>query len=233
MNTTIAEQYKRDGYIILKGLYSKLEMEDWKQRIVKRLEQKGWSNDPSGVSVWMVNDLDSFFTEKMTDPKVIDPLKEIIGPHIEFLSVKPVYKNSSTAFGSPWHQDWAYWKGSHKVSVWIALDKATRTNGCLKIIPGSHDRVIETDSVKEKIGFDHRIDESKLEDLKYEALEVEAGDAVIFHDLTLHASYTNTDGADRWSFISTYRDGSAMDESNIWKDSLVASGVSVNTAKAC
>ncbi|WOO43414.1 phytanoyl-CoA dioxygenase family protein [Rubellicoccus peritrichatus] len=232
MSSSIAEQYQNDGYIIAKGLYSALEMEDWKTRIVKRLEEKGWANDPSGVSVWMVDDLDAFFTEKMTEPKIINILKEVIGPNIEFLSVKPVFKNSSTRFGSPWHQDWAYWKGSHKVSVWIALDKATMTNGCLKIIPGSHGRVIEADSVKEKIGFDHRIDESKLENFESKALEVDPGDVVIFHDLTLHASFENTDGADRWSFISTYRDGSVVDDSPIWKNSLVASGVSVNVAKA-
>ncbi len=46
-------------------------------------------------------------------------------------------------FGSekPWHQDCAYFnleEGTTVVGVWIALDEATAENGCMHIIPGSH-----------------------------------------------------------------------------------------------
>lgn len=41
----------------------------------------------------------------------------------------------------PWHQDCAYFnleQGTTVVGVWIALDEATPENGCMHIIPGSH-----------------------------------------------------------------------------------------------
>jgi phytanoyl-CoA hydroxylase len=41
----------------------------------------------------------------------------------------------------PWHQDAAYFRGSDPnlmFGVWIALDPATRDNGCMEVIPGSH-----------------------------------------------------------------------------------------------
>lgn len=41
----------------------------------------------------------------------------------------------------PWHQDAAYFRGSDPnlmFGVWIALDRATRENGCMEVIPGSH-----------------------------------------------------------------------------------------------
>ena len=41
----------------------------------------------------------------------------------------------------PWHQDCAYFNLAHGttvVGVWIALDEATNENGCMHIIPGSH-----------------------------------------------------------------------------------------------
>ncbi|MCY4403853.1 MAG: phytanoyl-CoA dioxygenase family protein [Candidatus Poribacteria bacterium] len=41
----------------------------------------------------------------------------------------------------PWHQDCAYFnlqEGTTVVGVWIALDEATAENGCMHIIPGSH-----------------------------------------------------------------------------------------------
>lgn len=46
-------------------------------------------------------------------------------------------------FGSekPWHQDCAYFnleEATTVVGIWIALDEATAENGCMHIIPGSH-----------------------------------------------------------------------------------------------
>jgi phytanoyl-CoA hydroxylase len=41
----------------------------------------------------------------------------------------------------PWHQDHAYFNvplGTRVIGCWIALDQATPENGCMHIIPGSH-----------------------------------------------------------------------------------------------
>ena len=40
-----------------------------------------------------------------------------------------------------WHQDYSYWTRTvplAHLSCWIGLDDATRENGCLHYIPGSH-----------------------------------------------------------------------------------------------
>ena len=213
-------QFERDGFTIAKNLYTVQEMNDWKQRIKEKMIAEGWDKEPSGVKMWMVEDLDSFFKEKLTDPRIASILEGIIGPNIEFLSVKPVFKNNTVAFGSPWHHDWAYWQGSHKVSIWIALDKATPSNGYLKMIPGSHKTHTEMDVKNEAIGFQNRIDDRDVSEQPITVLEASPGDAIIFHDLTLHASFPNRDGLDRWSFIATYRSGSIPDTSTVWTQSL-------------
>ena len=45
-------------------------------------------------------------------------------------------------YGNPtgWHLDDPYWSFSSRdaISVWVALDDATRDNGCLYYLPGSH-----------------------------------------------------------------------------------------------
>jgi phytanoyl-CoA hydroxylase len=224
MNTASAVQFERDGFVVAEGVYSAAEMHEWKRRIVERMAGAGWDKEPSGVKVWMADDLDPFFREKLTDARIASILDGIVGPSIEFLSVKPVFKNHTVRFGSPWHHDWAYWEGSHKVSVWIALDKATPTNGCLKMIPGSHKERVDTIVANEAIGFGHRVDEEAVARRPVRVLQASPGDAVIFHDLTLHASFPNTDGLDRWSFIATYRDGSIPDTSTVWARSLPVRG---------
>ena len=227
----VAEVFHRDGFCIAKGLYSAEEMQDWKARVFSILEAGGHiSNDPkgSGVHVFMPDVLDPFFRERMKDDCVVTVLNRIIGPNIEFLSVKSVYKNKFTRFGSPWHQDWYYWKGANKISVWIALDDATPENGCLKMIAGSHFKQFKVKQVRAQNGFGWRIGNEEIAGLSETTLAVNRGDAVFFHDQTLHSSYPNTTGADRWSFISTYRDGSVRDESTVWKQPMVVAGESVN-----
>ena len=46
--------------------------------------------------------------------------KKSMGGDVAFLSAKVVLKDSRVDFPSPWHQDWHYWLGSEKTSVWIA-----------------------------------------------------------------------------------------------------------------
>ena len=226
-----AEAFNRDGFLIAKGLYSPEEMRDWKTRIIDILEAGGRiSTDPTatGVHVFMPETLDPFFRDRMKDDCVVSILNRIIGPNVEFLSVKSVYKNKFTRFGSPWHQDWYYWKGANKISVWIALDDATPENGCLKMIGGSHFNRFKVKQVRGENGFAWRIENEEFADRPETTLAVNRGDAVFFHDQTLHSSYPNTTGADRWSFISTYRDGSVRDESAVWDRPMVVSGESVN-----
>ena len=226
-----AEVFNRDGFLIAKGLYTPEEMLDWKARIVGILEAGGnISTDPAstGVHVFMPETLDPFFRDRMKDDCVASILNRIIGPNVEFLSVKSVYKNKFTRFGSPWHQDWYYWKGANKISVWIALDDATPENGCLKMIAGSHFNRFKVKQVRGENGFGWRIGNEEIVGLPETTLAVNRGDAVFFHDQTLHSSYPNTTGADRWSFISTYRDGSVRDESAVWNHPMVVTGESVN-----
>ena len=226
-----AGAFNRDGFCIAKGLYLPEEMLEWKTRIVDILEAGGHiDTEPTstGVHVFMADVLDPFFAERMKDACVVSILNRIIGPNVEFLSVKSVYKNKFTRFGSPWHQDWYYWKGANKISVWIALDDATPENGCLKMIAGSHFKRFKVKQVKAQNGFGWRIGNEEIAGLPETTLAVNRGDAVFFHDQTLHGSYPNTTGADRWSFISTYRDGSVQDTSTVWKHPMVVTGESVN-----
>ena len=112
--------------------------------------------------------------------------------------------------------------------MWIALDDATPENGCLKMIAGSHFKRFKVKQVKAQNGFGWRIGNEEIAGLPETTLAVNRGDAVFFHDQTLHSSFPNTTGADRWSFISTYRDGSERDESTVWKHPMVVTGESVN-----
>ena len=119
-----------------------------------------------------------------------DPLRAaaraIIGPKVEFLSVKPVVKTSSITAASPWHQDWPYWKGAHKVSAWIALDPAEVDNGCLRVVAGSHARAWDHHRDHGPEGFGNRVSEEDVAAAfgaaALRSVPMAAGDALFFHD---------------------------------------------------
>lgn len=55
------------------------------------------------------------------------------------------YKQPRTGRDTPWHQDEAYWlspdlatREPRAVTIWITLDEASSTSGCMRFIPGSH-----------------------------------------------------------------------------------------------
>ena len=93
----------------------------------------------------------------------------------------------------PWHQDAAYFRGSDPnlmFGVWIALDPATRENGCMEVIPGSHLRGPAPHVPAEDINLcTIRPDLIRLDDRV--ALPMEPGDVLIFHSLVHHYTAAN------------------------------------------
>jgi ectoine hydroxylase-related dioxygenase (phytanoyl-CoA dioxygenase family) len=93
----------------------------------------------------------------------------------------------------PWHQDAAYFRGSDPnlmFGVWIALDPATRANGCMEVIPGSHLLGPAPHVPAEDINLcTIRPDLVRLE--KRIAVPLEPGDALIFHSLIHHYTAAN------------------------------------------
>jgi phytanoyl-CoA hydroxylase len=98
-----------------------------------------------------------------------------------------------------WHQDAAYFRVSDPgliVGVWIALDPATRENGCMQLIPGSHLGGPVAHVPMLDINECHiRPDLVRAQDRI--AVEMAPGDALIFHACLHHFTAPNTSGLRR------------------------------------
>jgi hypothetical protein len=205
----LATQFVRDGYYVTDRLFSPDETQQWKAECRRLLDgetaaalacgaprPKFWQ---TGVYVGLsvASPLCRAFAH---DPRLLDALEPVIGPNITFWSDKIVFKAEAVADGSPWHQDWPYWEGCHKINAWIALDNAAPENGCLKLVRGSHRAsVAHAANVPAGEGFSNRVEANQIDESLVVSAPVPAGAAVIFHDLTLHASHPNTVHRDRWA----------------------------------
>lgn len=108
-----------------------------------------------------------------------------------------------------WHQDIRYWSFSEPelVSCWLALGRETADNGGLFFLPGSHAAGLASDRFDEKKFF--RSDMPGNQDWIARAVspDLEPGDAVFFHCLTLHAAQRNASDAVKLSLVHTYHPG--------------------------
>jgi ectoine hydroxylase-related dioxygenase (phytanoyl-CoA dioxygenase family) len=219
MNEEMKEQYDKIGYVVCENLFSQKEVQALKEEARRVLDEveKEQDADPWKIGVYVgMTARSKLFKDAAVQKELVDILRQINGPRLEFLSDKIVYKNGKRDLPSPWHQDWPYWKGCHKVSVWVALDDATIENGCLKVIPGSHLKgILKHESHGD--GFSNQMKKEEIDEDQAVAVEVKAGTAIIFHDLLLHASYPNTSRKDRWALISTYRDAQNEDPKYKWE----------------
>lgn len=144
--------------------------------------------------------------------KVVDTAELLLEGEVYHYHSKLVVKEPFIGGKQEWHQDYGYWYMNtlltpDALSIFIPLDKCTRSNGCLQVISGSQkcgriDHVSRGGQTGAELG---RVEEIK-QDGRFQHLyvEMEAGDALFFHSNVLHASDANTSPQIRRALILAY-----------------------------
>jgi len=90
-------------------------------------------------------------------------------------------------------------------SAFIAVDPATRENGCMQVIRGSHKiGRVEHQLKGDQAGADLNRVEQILKVLPLDYVEMSPGDVLLFHANLLHRSDQNRSENPRWSMICCY-----------------------------
>jgi hypothetical protein len=74
------------------------------------------------------------------DPRVLDPIEQLIGPDILCWSTVFWIKDAGSESFVDWHQDNTYWGLSSRgvITAWFAISDASERAGCMSVIPGTH-----------------------------------------------------------------------------------------------
>jgi len=110
------------------------------------------------------------------------------------------YKPAGTGGVNMWHQDAPYWPiliGGTQVTAWIALDAADESNGCMKMVLGSHHWGNQIDFLKSLKSFDAMPREFQGHRINIKTCPVPAGHVHYHHALTWHGSPANTSNRPR------------------------------------
>jgi polysaccharide pyruvyl transferase WcaK-like protein len=155
---------------------------------------------------------DDLFSRLVRNPLFLEICAHQYGAHAAVSIFRAMVMNKPAGQGTilPWHQDGgAVWALDRDplVTVWVALDPATRANGCVEVIPRSHRLgLLSTygSTVEEEDVERHCLPERVL------PLEVEAGHAVLLHNWLIHRSGVNPTPAPRRAFTVCYMDGRTL-----------------------
>jgi phytanoyl-CoA hydroxylase len=154
---------------------------------------------------------DGAFRAVAREPAIVAMLNALTGSRELLLSQNHhncvMTKHPGFSSVTSWHQDIRYWRFDRRelVSVWIALGPETVDNGCLLVIPGSHQ--LEFDPGQFDAALFFREDYEPNTGLLASAtpVELQAGDVLFFHSRTLHAAGRNESEVLKRSLVFTYR----------------------------
>ena len=81
-----------------------------------------------------------FLWELATRPNLLDCVESLIGPNFLLLATHFFCKYGPDDKFVAWHQDATYWglEPPQALTVWYAVDGSDVENGCMRVIPGSH-----------------------------------------------------------------------------------------------
>jgi ectoine hydroxylase len=141
---------------------------------------------------------------------VVNSAEKILGGEVYHYHSKMIMKDAKVGGAWTWHQDYGYWYENGVLfplltSAFIAVDPATKENGCMQVIPHSHElgRVEHALSGDQAGANKERVTEI-LQRLPLIHVEMEPGDTLFFDCNLLHRSDQNRSDNPRWSMICCY-----------------------------
>jgi ectoine hydroxylase-related dioxygenase (phytanoyl-CoA dioxygenase family) len=142
-----------------------------------------------------------------TGEALLNAVESILGADIVVDGTLVFYKPPHDSGYASWHQDSVYsgWHLTPSVSAWIALTPSERSNGCMRVIPGSHKGgVLEHDNVLNDPNLLNRRGERLRTDVdESQALDVtlQPGEMSLHHVNVVHGSNPNGSAGPRIGFI--------------------------------
>jgi len=209
-------EFSEDGYLIVPGLLDERET-NLLMTVAKSdrasLTEAYAKKDASGGESRLVvhNELDhSPYAAIVRSQRIVMAMQSLLADEVYHYHHKMMLKEPLIGGAWEWHQDYGYWYDNgclypDMASCLIAVDRATRENGCLQVVRGSHKLGrLEHGKTGGQTGANLERVAAVLERLELVYCELSPGDAIFFHGNTLHRSDQNKSQHSRWSLICCY-----------------------------
>jgi ectoine hydroxylase len=206
--------YQRDGFVMVRGLFDAEEaailraaIEQDPQLRASLYERKDADGKATRMATWN-HPGDSVYGLAARSHRVVDTMEDMLDGEVYHYHSKLTAKEAYEGGAWEWHQDYGYWYHNgcvfpYMASVMVALDRATRENGCLQVLRGSHHvgRVDHGVLPGEQVGADPKRVEQMRKHCELVYAEMEPGDGLFFHCNVMHRSDQNRSADRRWTVL--------------------------------
>src|SRR5947209_7134881 len=145
----VLDEYGPNGFVIARGMFNGEEI-DLLRRAAKEdreLDQHafGRGDGEGGVvrlSLWN-HPGDTIYGMFARCETIVNTAETLLGGEVYHYHSKMIMKDAKVGGAWAWHQDYGYWYENGVLfpdltSAFIAVDPATRENGCMQVIKSSH-----------------------------------------------------------------------------------------------
>ncbi|QYM79990.1 phytanoyl-CoA dioxygenase family protein [Horticoccus luteus] len=151
--------------------------------------------------------------EWLFSDEVMGLVQPILGPDIALFASHFICKPRGNGKRVPWHEDSAYWRGMldrmEVVTVWLAIDPSTKENGCMYVVPRTHNTgksgFSDYDDIsKEAAVFPTEITRTQRNDAAAVAVELAPNHCSLHDGRLIHGSPPNTSSLRRCGYTMRY-----------------------------
>lgn len=216
-----SKKYHEQGYLIYnKPVFSEDKLNRLQAIFEEQLLEKG---DKLSDELDRPHIRDPRLLEFLLSDEVLDLVEPLIGPNIGLWSSHFICKEPYKGRATPWHEDSAYWKGradsfDNIVTLWLAIDRSTKVNGCMRVIPGTH-----TNGFSEYIPVDRTTNTfatqvKEVDESQAVYFELERGECSLHDSRIIHGAEPNTSAYRRCGYTMRYfaTDIKVLNEREVW-----------------
>ena len=206
--STLRQEYDRNGFVVVRNVID-ADLADETVQHVHWLAKKHPDARPEQLHHNMLVN-DPFVHRLVGDDRLLDIAEHFIGPNIALFAAHYIAKGPGDGQAVGWHQDGTYWplEPMEVTTLWVAGTDSTSDNGCMRVLPGTHNQRLMTE--KELVDLDRDtfvlhtgIHPDQIDDSDAVDLELHPGDASIHNPTIIHGSNANT--SDQWRVGLTLR----------------------------
>lgn len=215
------DQYEADGFITIPGvldadLVARLTATTERllaegSRLTERtrhydLEATHTPEAPRVRRIASPTELDDVYLEAAFESILGDIAADLVGGPVKFYHSKINFKLPRGGAEIGWHQDWPVFPhtNANLVAISVPLNPSRANNGCLQTVPGTHKLGPRSHWHEGKylLNCNASMTEEELRRAVYS--EVDPGDVVAHHGLSLHSSSQNSSDELRTTYIIQY-----------------------------
>ena len=235
--TEHVEHYWEHGYAVVRGVFTKAEMADVQaesrriyelgkqhhatyryKNVLYEILPESYAGRRYVLQAHWIAWVSPLFERLRRDPRVLAVMEPLLGPDIKQVAQQIHWKppGAKNRTGYRFHQDLRFRERKDAfrdlmtsyINTGLAIDPATRENGCLQVFPGSHKLgylgLSDDGPIMKGTTQADELVRAGLEPAKVVDLELEPGDLALWGLLTVHGSNANNSVRDRAFGIQSY-----------------------------